>query len=132
MRTELREFADQDGRTLIDLPDLPRPDGHVPAPVRFLPEFDNLLLAYANRRRVMSDDIRRAVCVGDAVAATVLVDGTVAATWSTAQRDGKTVLNVRPFSRWSRHDSMEVIDEGTKLLEFVAADARDAVVRIDA
>jgi Winged helix DNA-binding domain len=132
MRTELREFADQDGRTLIDLPDLPRPDGHVPAPVRFLPEFDNLLLAYANRRRVMSDDIPRAVCVGDAVAATVLVDGTVAATWSTAQRDGKTVLNVRPFSRWSRHDRMEVIDEGTKLLEFVAADALDAVVRIDA
>ena len=132
MRTELREFADEDGRTLIDLPGSPRPDGDVSAPVRFLPEFDNLLLAYANRRRVMSDDVRRAVCVGDAVAATVLVDGTVAATWSTTQRDGMTVLNVRPFSRWSGHDRMKVIDEGTKLLEFVAADARDAVVRIDA
>ncbi|HEY9350632.1 MAG TPA: crosslink repair DNA glycosylase YcaQ family protein, partial [Acidothermales bacterium] len=117
---------------LIDLPNLPRPDGDIPAPVQFLPEFDNLLLAYANRRRVMSDDICRAVCVGDAVAATVLLDGTVAATWSTTQCDRMTVLNVRPFSRWSRQDRMEVTDEGTKLLEFVAADARDAIVSIDA
>jgi hypothetical protein len=75
-------FADEEGRELVDLPEAARPDPEVPAPIRFLPEFDNLLLAYADRNRMMSDAVRRQVCVADAVAATVLVDGVVGATWS--------------------------------------------------
>ena len=54
-----------------------------PAPVRFLPKWDNTLLGHADRRRVISDELRRVVIGknGD-VAPTVLVDGVVAATWN--------------------------------------------------
>jgi Winged helix DNA-binding domain len=131
MRGELRLFTDDSGRTLVDLPEAPRPDPDTPAPVRFLPDFDDLLLAFANRTRVMSDDIRRQVCVGDAVAATVLIDGAVAGTWSMTRGEGTTVMTVRPFSPWSPADCAAVVDEGTNLLAFVAAGGPDAAVHIE-
>ena len=45
-RLPLRTFRAQSGTTLYDLPDAPRPGGDVPAPVRFLPEYDNRLLSH--------------------------------------------------------------------------------------
>lgn len=67
------------------------------APVRLLPAFDAALLAHADRTRVMSDHVRHQVCVGPAVAATVLIDGTVAATWTISCAGDTAVLTVRPF-----------------------------------
>lgn len=90
LRPELRTYADGSGRELFDLPDAPVPAADIPAPVRFLPEFDAPLLAYADRTRIMTDDVRRRVCVGAGVAATVLVDGTVAATWSSSYAKADT------------------------------------------
>lgn len=83
--------------------------------VRLLPEFDAPLLAYADRRRVMTDEIRRAVCVGAAVESTVLVDGTVAATWN-ATEDG--ILTVHPFRRLSTAEKVEITAEALALLDF--------------
>ncbi|WP_051426189.1 winged helix DNA-binding domain-containing protein [Jiangella gansuensis] len=82
LRPHLRAVRDESGRTLVDLPDAPLPDLDTPAPVRLLPEFDAPLLAFADRTRIMTDEVRRQVCVGAGVAATVLVDGMVAATWT--------------------------------------------------
>jgi hypothetical protein len=130
-RGELRVLADEAGRDLVDLPDGSRPEPDIPAPIRFLPEFDNLLLAYADRTRMMSDPVRRQVCVGDVVAATVLVDGVVGATWSLTRDSGTAVLTIRPFHPWSRTDGAAVIEEGTRLLAFAAADASESMVRID-
>lgn len=81
LRPELHVFRDERGRELVDLADAIRPDADVPAPVRFLPEFDNLMLAYADRTRMMTDEVRRQVCVGDGVAAT----GWRRRCWSTAR-----------------------------------------------
>ena len=118
MRGELATYRTEAGRELFDLPDTPLPDPDTPAPVRFLPEFDAPLLAHADRTRVMTDEVRRAVCVGAAVDRTVLVDGTVAATWSTAEDDDAVALTVHPFRELSTADRDAVTAEGLALLEF--------------
>jgi hypothetical protein len=78
----LRRFRSEDGRELIDLPRAPLPAADVEAPVRFLPRWDSVLLAHADRRRVLPEAYRKAVIQrnGD-VRQTFLVDGLVAGTW---------------------------------------------------
>jgi hypothetical protein len=102
-----------DGRVLYDVPRAPLPDSNTPAPVRFLPKWDNVLLGFADRTRMLSDEIRRTVVGknGD-VAQTVLVDGFVAATWSV---DPKGKVAVQPFSPLPRVWRREVEDEAARL-----------------
>jgi winged helix DNA-binding protein len=130
LRPELRTYADPAGRELFDLPDTPLPPADQPAPVRFLPEFDAPRLAYADRTRMMTDQVRRQVCVGDAVAATVLVDGTVAATWSTSGTPDAAVLTVRPLRRLSPTDRSAVEAEADRLLAFMSPQASQREVRL--
>jgi len=103
----LRRFRDQLGRELLDVPRAPLPDPDTPAPVRFLPKWDNVLLAFADRTRVLPEAYRKAVIgMNGDVSQTFLVDGFVAGTWRIA--DGRVVVEpFRPFSR-SVGDEVEV------------------------
>jgi hypothetical protein len=84
----LRRFTDARGRVLHDLPEAPRPDPDTPAPVRFLPEYDNVLLSHKDRSRFGAGDPRFARVVGVHKGA-VLVDGEVRAVWHAERsRDG--------------------------------------------
>jgi hypothetical protein len=130
MGHELRAFRDTDGRHLVDVAEAPRPDPDVPAPVRFLPEFDNLLLAYGDRTRMMTAETRRRVCVADAVAPTVLVDGVVRGTWAIARAGDAATLTVTPLVRLSPAEGDAVAAEGAELLSFAARDAEARDVRI--
>jgi hypothetical protein len=113
LREELVTFRDERGRELIDLPDAPRPDPDTPAPARFLPAFDNAILGYHDRRRIV-DDAHRGLSVAGERA--VLVDGRVAATWTVEA--GAVV--VTPLRRFSRADRAAVAEQGRQLALFLS------------
>ncbi|WP_241759129.1 winged helix DNA-binding domain-containing protein [Pyxidicoccus parkwayensis] len=124
LRPDLRTFRDEQGRELFDLPGAPRPDADTPAPVRFLPEFDNLLLSHADRTRVISDeDRKRTITPNGQVPGSLLVDGLFRGTWRLQQGKGTATLLIEPFKRLSAPEREEVTAEGERLLTFAAADA---------
>ncbi|MFG3644283.1 winged helix DNA-binding domain-containing protein [Micromonospora sp. NPDC047762] len=123
MRDELVTFRDERGRKLIDLPDAPRPDPDTPAPVRFLPAFDNAILGYDDRSRIIDDAHRNLSVAGERV---VLVDGRVAATWTV---DSGTVV-VRPLGGLSRTERDAVAEQGQALASFLSDQESDRV-RVD-
>jgi len=115
LRPGLRTFRDERGRELFDLPDAPRPDPDVPAPPRFLPEYDNLLLSYAERTRVIPH--RRPVPLPPghgATGGTLLVDGSWQADWKISQN----IVEIRPFIRLNPADRDAIAAEGERLLGF--------------
>jgi hypothetical protein len=120
VREELVSFRDERGRELLDLPDAPRPDPATPAPVRFLPAFDNAVLGYQDRRRIIDDDHRGLSVTGARV---VLVDGRAAATW-TVEADTVTVTPLRGLSR---ADRAAVAEEGRALASFLSDRESDRV-----
>lgn len=130
LRPRLHVSHDERGRELFDLPDAPRPDADTPAPARFLPEFDNLVLAHADRTRVLADEHRGAVVTRNLrVRATFLWDGFVAGTW-TAERKGRdTTLLVTPFGRLQKRARDELAGEGEALLQFLEPEAARFAVR---
>ena len=131
LRPGLLPFRDERGRQLFDLPDAPRPDAETPAPPRFLPEFDNAILAHADRARIIADDDRRAIATKNGmVPGTLLVDGFVAGTWTIARaRDGIATLTITPFAPIPADEQTAVTEEAIRLLAFAAADAAGHDVR---
>lgn len=81
MASGLRPYRNERGAELFDLPDGEIVDADVDAPVRFLPEYDNLLLSHRDRSRFGDDDRRRRLGTAFSVKGTVLVDGLVSAAW---------------------------------------------------
>lgn len=113
----LRRFGDENGRELLDVPRAQLPDPDTPAPVRFLPKWDNVLLSFADRTRVLPEEYRRRVIRSNGdVAQTFLVDGLVAGIWEV--QDGRVVL--QPFVRLSRAVRSEVEEEAARLEAFLA------------
>jgi len=113
----LRRFRDEHGRELLDVPGAPLPDADTRAPVRFLPKWDNVLLAFADRTRVLPEQYRKTVIrMNGDVAQTFLVDGFVAGTWRV--ENGRVLLE--PFAPLSRSAQRELEDEAARLEAFLA------------
>jgi len=114
----LRRFRDEHGRELLDVPGAPLPDPTIPAPVRFLPKWDNVLLAFADRTRVLPEQYRKTVIrMNGDVAQTFLVDGFVAGIWRVEK--GRVVLE--PFAPLARSVRRELEDEAGRLEAFLAS-----------
>lgn len=125
LRPQLSTFRDDAGRELLDLPHAPRPDPDTPAPVRFLPAWDNVLRSHDDRSRVMTDYHRAALRrPNDVVPGTVLVDGFLAATWGQEVEASAATLTVEPLRPLSRRDSSAVAAEGRRLLRWTAPHVR--------
>jgi hypothetical protein len=127
----LHRFADEHGRTLFDLPRAPRPSEDTTAPVRFLPRYDELLIGYEHRDRVIAAKHRAAVYSKNAIIeAVVLVDGLASGTWALATTKSDAVVNVRPFGTLARTHRVGVIAEGEAVARFMAPDAKTHGARI--
>ena len=119
LRPRLRVFHDERGRELYDQPDAPRPRPDVPAPVRVLPEYDNLLLSHADRSRFSSEDVDLRARATGPVKGTVLVDGRVAAVWhSEVDRSTGAVVLVVEHLRLTARSRDRVEAEGRRAARF--------------
>jgi hypothetical protein len=131
LRPELQVYRGEGRVELFDLPGARLPAEEVPAPVRFLPEYDNLLLSHSNRTRVIAEEHRSKVFLpGLRVAATILVDGFVHGTWKIEKSRSAATLVIEPFGKLAKKDRAALVEEGERLLEFVEADAKSREVRI--
>ena len=129
LRPRLRTFRDERGRELFDVPDGPLPDPDVAAPVRFLPEYDNVGLGHKDRRRIIPDGVAQWTEVGWGI---VLVDGFGAARWRLDVDGDAATLRIEPFGRLSREARAEVSEEGERLASFLAPVAERRDVRFSA
>jgi hypothetical protein len=126
LRPRLRVFRDERGRELFDVPEGPVPDPDTPAPVRLLPEYDNVLLSHADRSRFLSDEQRRRLSTrARSAKGSVLHDGRVCGTWRTA---GPTLV-VDLLAPLPGRAVEEVEGEARRAHAFLEPDAR-ADVRV--
>jgi hypothetical protein len=102
-------------------PDAPLPSGDAPAPPRFVPDYDNLVLSHSDRKRVFSDEHRKKVFLSAArVRATFLIDGFVRGALKVERTRKAATLFIEPFERLSREDRNTLSEEGERLVRFLA------------
>jgi hypothetical protein len=118
-RLELRQFRDERGGVLLDVPRAPLPPADTPAPARFLPTWDATLLVNCRRTQILPEEHRPKIfhIRNPQSEATFLVDGAVAGTW---KHEGKRV-RLHPFGRLRRSDRAELEAEGARLADYLAS-----------
>ncbi|WP_432277783.1 winged helix DNA-binding domain-containing protein [Lysobacter stagni] len=134
LRPRLKVFLLEDGRELFDLPDAPRPRADTPAPVRFLPEFDNVLLSHEDRSRIVPAAHARRFnqTANGRRPRAVLVDGFARAGWTWTRERNQATLQLQPYERFdaATRDALEA--EALALLHFLEPDAATHRVRTHA
>jgi hypothetical protein len=130
LRPKLEAVRDERGRELFDVPGAPRPADDVPVPIRFLPEYDNVLLGHADRSRIMPPGRRIPLPPGEGAGrGTILIDGMFAGEWRIERSRDTTsaTLVVEPFAVVTVADQAAIESEGIELLRFVAPDSTPEV-----
>lgn len=124
IKSKLRLFVDENGVELYDLPDMPLPDIDAPLPVKFIPEYDNLLIGHADRTRILPEEHRKKVFLSAGrVLSTILVDGFVAGVWKIETTKRHATLQITPFITLTDTQREALISEGERLTRFVADSA---------
>jgi hypothetical protein len=128
LEPELVAYRDERGRRLLDLAGLTLPTGPAadePLPPRFVPSFDNVVLGYADRTRVIDDEHKHLSILG---ARYLLIEGRVAGTWVPAPgARGGVDVEVTALRRISRPDRAEAAEEGAALAAFLGDGAAGRV-----
>jgi len=128
MRPRLRVFEGEGGAELLDIPDAPIVDEDTPAPPRFLPEYDNVLLGHQDRSRFFLPGVIPQGWVGN-----LLIDGLFSGSWKIHRSKGKARLEVSLLRKVSSADVAAVEEEAERLLRFADPDAghRELVIADD-
>jgi hypothetical protein len=127
----LRRFSDEQGRTLFDLPRAPRPAAETKAPVRFLPRYDELLIGYEHRDRIIAAKHRPTIYSKNAIVEAVfLLDGFAAGTWGFASTKTDVTVHLHPFGALARGDRTSALEEAERLARFMAPDAKAHGARV--
>lgn len=133
LRPELQSYRGEGRLELFDLPGVGLPAEDIPAPIRFLPEYDNLLLSHSNRTRVIANEYRSKVYLpGLRVAATILVDGFVRGAWKIEKTKTEATLVIEPFDKLTKKDRAALTEEGERLIRFVEPTAKSFGLRFTA
>lgn len=129
MPGELNEFRDEAGRVLYDLP-----KGMIvedEAPIRFLPEYDNLVLSHADRSRILPDLYRKSVLVtAGRVCTTVLVDGFIAGAWKIERDKTAAALTIDMFAPLKKSVKTAIEAEGDVLLRCAAPEVPPYAIQL--
>ena len=140
LRPQLRTFRDENGKELFDVPDGLLPDPETPAPPRFLPTYDNIVLGHKDRSRIIGDpatDFVDGKAQWDEVFArgAILVDGFVSAGWRMDRGDkgGAVTVVVMPVRRkpLSPAERADIESEARDLLRMAVPEAARHDVRFD-
>ena len=130
---DLRRFRDVSGRELIDLPDAPLPPEDTPAPPRLLGPFDQMILSYADRTRVITDAHRKRVITQNGlVKGTILVGGFIRGYWETKTTRKAATCEVTPFERLPKRDVSALESAALRLLKWAEPAAETYDVRVGA
>lgn len=114
-------FHNDQGNELLDIPSAPRPDPNVPSPPRFLGGFDNILLSYADRKRIIDESYRNIVFTKNGIIRpTILIDGFVSGLWKVQKEKGTVKLIIELFKKLPDEEHNALTEEGTRLLDFLA------------
>jgi hypothetical protein len=130
LRPKLCVLHDERGREIFDLPDAPRPAEDTEAPVRFLPEFDNLIVSRADARFVAAEHRALIFLSALRVLPTFLVDGFAAGTWKTERKKAAAALILEPFAALPKKTRAALEEEGDALVRFLEGDARTFELRV--
>lgn len=132
LRPRLQTFRDDRKRELFDLPEAPRPPEDAPAPVRFLPGFDNVILSHADRTRIIATEHRSLVTTRNLqVLPTFLVDGFVAGTWKCVRELKTACLTIAPFASLRKIEKAALTEEAEPLARFIEPEAESWTVRFE-
>jgi Winged helix DNA-binding domain len=130
LRSEFRTYRDEQSIELFDLTDISPEFEDIATPVRFLPEYDNLILSHANRARFVNLKYRTSIFLSAArVRATFLVDGFTAGVWKVEKAKKKATLIIEPFEPLSKQTKDALAEEGEPLIRFIEEDAQEYEVR---
>ena len=130
MRPELI-VIDDGKRQFFDLPDAPRPDPDTPAPVRFIAEWDNLLIGHKQRTRIMSEANRKRIATPNGmVPATILIDGFLQGTWKIERGKNIATISITLFIPIAPAVQDELEAEARSLLAFLAAETANQQLNI--
>ena len=121
LRPHLRVYRDEAGRELYDVSDGVFAERSAPAPVRFLPQYDNVFLAHADRSRVMD---RVTWGASFTHRGSFFVDGFLAGAWKLTDKKRNATLVVDIRTRKRLAERRQIREEAEALLVFLTPETR--------